>query len=272
MSIDLDGAKRRLMLSDLSDLPADVRRALGLPMKPLGGGPGQIVVPPYYAPSEGPPKEYVPTSNFPRQIYRSNGTAYISSGRGIIGGAGYFVKDPGSVFISAVITGAATTLTVTLDGGSTWKDLNAGTALVVGAFTPPMSVPVVPGDQFDVSAAVNTSAVFVRVLFTPSLLQVGGSPMGAAANVAIVGSATLYDGQNAAVTTTAAALASSQACSEVSVQADPGNTQNVLVGNSTSQHTVLVAGASIDLSVTNVDLIYVKSASGTQTVNWLARS
>ncbi len=74
-----------------------------------------------------------------------------------------------------------------------------------------------------------------------------------------------------AATTTAAALGS-QPCTAVLIQADPGNSQNVLVGDSTNQYVVVQAGRSLVVPCSNVNLVYAKSVSGTQTVNWLAVS
>ncbi len=72
-------------------------------------------------------------------------------------------------------------------------------------------------------------------------------------------------------TTTAAALGS-QACLAVLVQADPANTQNVLLGDSSNQYLVLQAGKSLVVPCSNVAQVYARSVSGTQTVNWLSIS
>ena len=87
--------------------------------------------------------------------------------------------------------------------------------------------------------------------------------------VGLTGSLVLYDGQES-VTTTAAALPA-QAGSEIFLQADPSNSANILIGNASSQHTVLQAGQSIDLSLANLALIYARSVSGTQKLNYLVR-
>ena len=81
---------------------------------------------------------------------------------------------------------------------------------------------------------------------------------------------TFYAGSNATVTGTAGTLGI-QACSEVIVQADPGNgTVDILVGDSGSQVFWLVPGADITLPVSNVNLVYVKTDTGTGTASWLA--
>lgn len=74
-----------------------------------------------------------------------------------------------------------------------------------------------------------------------------------------------------AATTSAAALGS-QKCIAVLVQADPANTQNILVGDSTNQYFVLQAGKAITIPCANVSEVYAKSASGTQNVNWISIS
>lgn len=84
-------------------------------------------------------------------------------------------------------------------------------------------------------------------------------------------SASFVDGTVSA-TTSAAALGTSSACTEVLVQADPANTANVKVGNATSQNVTLEPGDSYTLRVNNRNLVYVKSVSGTQTVNYNARA
>jgi hypothetical protein len=75
--------------------------------------------------------------------------------------------------------------------------------------------------------------------------------------------------QTTNVTGSAAALPS-QACSQAILQADPGNTANVLIGDSSNQYLVLQAGKAIAVPTSNVNLIYARSVSGTQTINILA--
>jgi hypothetical protein len=72
-----------------------------------------------------------------------------------------------------------------------------------------------------------------------------------------------------AATTTAAALGS-QVCIAVLVQNDPGNSVNVLIGNSTAQYVALQPGQCITIPCSNVSEIYAKTASSTGNVNWLA--
>jgi hypothetical protein len=71
-------------------------------------------------------------------------------------------------------------------------------------------------------------------------------------------------------TTSAALLGSNTQCIAVLVQNDPGSTPNVLVGDSTNQYVALQPGQCITIPCSNVNQVYVKSASSTATVNWLA--
>mgnify|MGYP001608941906 CR=1 FL=1 len=73
------------------------------------------------------------------------------------------------------------------------------------------------------------------------------------------------------ITTTAAALTGGGVCIEIIVQSDHANTADILVGNSTVQSYRLPPGEDVLLPVNSTTLIYVKSKSGTQVVNWLAR-
>jgi hypothetical protein len=84
--------------------------------------------------------------------------------------------------------------------------------------------------------------------------------------------APLSSGTNAAVTTTAQSVSTTQTAGrEVIIQADPANAANILLGGQAGQYIVLVAGASIALDWTDISTVWVKSASGTLIVNWLVR-
>jgi hypothetical protein len=72
-----------------------------------------------------------------------------------------------------------------------------------------------------------------------------------------------------AATTSAVAIGSSATTTLVLVQSDPGNTPDVLVGDSSNQYVRLTPGQSVALPVTNVALVYAKTSSATGTVNWL---
>ena len=71
-------------------------------------------------------------------------------------------------------------------------------------------------------------------------------------------------------TTTAAPLSTTtNAIQDVLIQNDPVNTVNVLVGNATIQNIKLVPGASASIEIDNVTKIFVKTESGTATVNYM---
>ena len=76
-------------------------------------------------------------------------------------------------------------------------------------------------------------------------------------------------GTNAAVTTTAAALAASEHCQSIGIQADPDNASDVFIGDSVAQDMQLTAGSSISLDIRDPSTIFVKSASGTMIINYL---
>ena len=78
-------------------------------------------------------------------------------------------------------------------------------------------------------------------------------------------------GQKSLTTTVAAVLHADLSCRGLSVQNDPSNTVNVLIGDSSNQYFVLVPGAALSLDVSNANLVYAKNASSTtQSVNWIA--
>jgi hypothetical protein len=90
-----------------------------------------------------------------------------------------------------------------------------------------------------------------------------------------VSSGTLYDGTQA-VTASAVALNSgtSQKCSEVLVQNDPGSAGDILVGNATSQSMRLTPGAAEAIAIDDVAKVFVirQTAGTAATCNWHARS
>lgn len=88
--------------------------------------------------------------------------------------------------------------------------------------------------------------------------------------VQVNGSNAIYAG-TLNVTTTAVVLGS-QTCSEVLIQSDPSNTQNILVGSASNQTIVISPAAAETIPCANINLVYVIASSGTAKVNWLARS
>lgn len=82
---------------------------------------------------------------------------------------------------------------------------------------------------------------------------------------------TLYAG-TLSTSTVAAALAASQKTREVLVQNDPDNTVDIFVGSSSAQPIQLKPGDSLVVPVSNLALLYAKSASGTPVLNYLGRA
>ena len=73
-------------------------------------------------------------------------------------------------------------------------------------------------------------------------------------------------GQDASVTTSAATLPDITGKGFL-IQADPTNTDTILLGDSSNQYLKLGPGDVVPIHISNTNLIYAKSASGTQTVN-----
>ncbi len=70
--------------------------------------------------------------------------------------------------------------------------------------------------------------------------------------------------------TTTPANLGSQACSSVLVQNDPGSSNNLLVGDSSHQYINLKAGQAISIPCSNTSQVYVVTASGSATCNFLS--
>lgn len=107
------------------------------------------------------------------------------------------------------------------------------------------------------NASFDTSGISFSVsdlTVTTQTLPTGGSPTA---------------GQMVA-TTTPAVIETNTPCKTLLIQADPGNTPDILLGTSSGQYIRLTPGASIEITVTNTNQIYVTSSSAAGTVNWLA--
>jgi len=78
----------------------------------------------------------------------------------------------------------------------------------------------------------------------------------------------LLDGSKAA-TVAPAALATSTPCKGVEISALATNTDDVLIGNATSQNNVLSPGEAIYIGIDDLSKVYVTAVSGTQTVSYL---
>ncbi len=72
-----------------------------------------------------------------------------------------------------------------------------------------------------------------------------------------------------AATTVGAALGASASCRAVMIQADPGNTPDILVGDSANQYVRLTPGQMIAVPTSDVSLIYAKTSSSTGNVSWI---
>jgi hypothetical protein len=81
----------------------------------------------------------------------------------------------------------------------------------------------------------------------------------------------LFAGETALTTTAIPISTTTTNIREAIIQSDSTNTTNVLIGNLTTQEIVLTPGQSINIPIISLSLIYAKMASGTGTVNWLAR-
>lgn len=82
----------------------------------------------------------------------------------------------------------------------------------------------------------------------------------------------LYAGEKTGIDTNAVAISTTSAnIREALIQSDPTNTTNVLIGNATAQEVVLTPGQSITIPIISLSLVYVKMASSTGIVNWIAR-
>jgi hypothetical protein len=81
----------------------------------------------------------------------------------------------------------------------------------------------------------------------------------------------LFAGTTAVTTVAAPISTSSSNIREAIIQSDSTNTTNVLVGTASAQTIVLTPGQAITIPVISLSLVYVKMASLTGTVNWLAR-
>lgn len=102
----------------------------------------------------------------------------------------------------------------------------------------------------------------------------GSVSVSGTAAVAVQGSSSFVGGGTQTATTTPGALngGTSLSCTEVYVQNDPGSVYNLYVGYNGAQPLVITPGSGTSLQISNVNLVYVKTSSGTATVNWLARA
>lgn len=71
------------------------------------------------------------------------------------------------------------------------------------------------------------------------------------------------------ITSSPVALATTQYCQSIGLQADPDNGADVFIGDSANQYLQLAAGASMSIEVRDPALLFVRAASGTQVVNFI---
>jgi predicted deacylase len=142
-----------------------------------------------------------------------------------------------------------------LDRSKVTTDAAGNVAAGVFAATVDANGNLVPtvGANVSVTATVDTTALQAALLAALAGLASSGA----------VASGTV-------TATTVAAALPSQACSEVRIQND--GAVDIFVGGAAGQAYRIVAGQSDSFKVTNVDLLYVKSASATCLVNWFSRS
>lgn len=83
----------------------------------------------------------------------------------------------------------------------------------------------------------------------------------------------LCDGTGSA-TVTAAALAGTCATGvrEIIIQCDPGAASNCLVGADATPTMVVLPGGTLTIPVNALSKVFIRSVSGTNTYNWLARN
>lgn len=128
------------------------------------------------------------------------------------------------------------------------------------------------GAKADAAASTDTGTFSQISLFKRLLGKfLVGSQLHASALATTNASDTLYAG-TLTTSTTAAALASTQAIREVLIQNDPDNSADVLVGNSSAQPIQLKPGQSMVIPVADLATVYAKSISGAPVVNYLGRS
>ncbi|MEK0325290.1 MAG: hypothetical protein QQN63_06260 [Nitrosopumilus sp.] len=69
--------------------------------------------------------------------------------------------------------------------------------------------------------------------------------------------------------TSAVALATSQFCRSIGLQADPDNLNDVFIGDATNQNMQLSAGASLSIEVADPATLFARAPTGTQVVNFI---
>lgn len=125
------------------------------------------------------------------------------------------------------------------------------------------------GGELVIATGGGSSVANNVVLYNSALTTAANvTSLGLAVNPSIP--STLVSGQNTGITTTGAAIGASTSLNRgVVVQAASTNTEIVYIGNSSGQFIELDAGDSVPIEIDNLSKIYAKSASGTQTINYM---
>ncbi len=119
----------------------------------------------------------------------------------------------------------------------------------------------------------------ISASITASDIKVGSTDntAGNAAYIAVDGSqrikiapaSAILNGFKTTSGATAVAIAASTLCTTVTIQADVNNTDNVYVGNATSQTILLTPGQSIgNINIDNLSKIYIRRNSADVTINY----
>lgn len=223
---------------DPADLPADIRRHLGMLSVRAAGAPvgASLWVPPRYVPGTPAPEEYAAVSSFPQTVYRAP-RAVLGKNTGLLGG--WTAPANGTVSIQLVPQSSAV-LQYSLDRGTNWPTLNDGVALASGAAAGPFHVSVSAGDTIDFSASASMPAIFVRVLYVADIGLGGGG-----------GSAGDLVAARSAVAITPSDTATFAATRGLYVGA-AGNAAVTMADGTKATYTGLLAGMTYSLSVVAV--------------------
>lgn len=121
-----------------------------------------------------------------------------------------------------------------------------------------------------------TSPNFRHFIYSPDNPNFSGTqpavPRIGANGGLINGSPSILLSGSTSVGTVAGALSSNTTIQKVTIVTSRENTNSIVVGNSSSQTITLYSGSleKIDIEIDNLNKIYLRSTSGTQTVLWLA--
>lgn len=185
---------------------------------------------------------------------------YVAGGVSLGAGADAESGTPTAGQLSATVAAAALSSTALCSQVIVQADPTNTTDVLVGdsanqyiRLTPGQAMVAPVSDVSFLWAKMASSTGKVNWVLIQDVVHAGGTPTA---------------GQLAA-TNVAAAIGASATTTLVLIQSDPGNTPDVLVGDSSNQYIRLTPGQSVVLPVTNIALVYAKTASSTGNVNWL---